>query len=364
MLTVWADIDDGDPVALGPRLQVLRDTGKISCDDVLPPDAGRPAVHFRPVVASDAAYSRSSLASRRSAQRLARATGRSCQFARRPRRRAPCLPARTLGPRPRRGTALGRITVHKQPGPRPGISRISPEGEFCLRDEVSGRLVITHIAHADKGFIRRHLIKARRRPGQDHSAELAQEPVQLAPGIRQIKIKRHVPHRLQLHRIVTVAIRAAIATPGADPAKSGGTGSGHLHLRRGGHRVRPGRPEAARGADARPLLKDPPANRPAPGTAIVSGSDTAAELAGIKLSAWSACVARKQAPSPTGVTTSGPLMVPVHGEMAPGVMAAGLLASEVSVGSCPAAHADLLDRFSAHRVQPPPWVQIRPPPPV
>ena len=79
-------------------------------------------------------------------------------------------------------------------GPRAGIGRVSPGRQLYLRGDVSGRLVIAHVNHADQGPIRRHLIQAARRPRKGHRPELAEEPVQPAPGTRQLKIQRHLPH--------------------------------------------------------------------------------------------------------------------------------------------------------------------------
>ena len=110
------------------------------------------------------------------------------------------LPGLPVLSRPR-AQPVGHPAVHEQPGPRAGIGRVSPGRQLYLRDDVSGRLVIAHVNHADQGPIRRHLIQAARRPRKGHRPELAEEPVQLAPGTRQLKIRRHLPHHPQ--RIVS-----------------------------------------------------------------------------------------------------------------------------------------------------------------
>jgi hypothetical protein len=102
------------------------------------------------------------------------------------------LPGLPVLSRPRAQPA-GHPAVHEQPGPRAGIGRVSPGRQLYLRDDVSGRLVIAHVNHADQGPIRR--------PRKGHRPELAEEPVQLAPGTRQLKIPRHLPHHPQ--RIVS-----------------------------------------------------------------------------------------------------------------------------------------------------------------
>src|SRR5262249_1698934 len=76
------------------------------------------------------------------------------------------------------------------------------------------------------------------------------------------------------------------------------------HLRRDRDRVRPGQPETSREREqARTMLERQPANRPAPGTAIVtdkglSGQDTRAFLAGPALGLTLIRPARKDENSP------------------------------------------------------------------
>ena len=102
-----------------------------------------------------------------------------------------------------------------------------------------------------------------------------------------------------------VRLRRVRVLPQPFPLVLGRQAAAHLHLRRDGDRLRPGQPQALRGARAKPgrCWNDQPANRPAPGTAIVtdkglSGEETEDFFAGPDLGLTLIRPARKDEKAP------------------------------------------------------------------
>jgi hypothetical protein len=194
VLAFGAGVDDSDPVAFGPGLQVLRDRGEIGGGYVLRADGCRvwPAIRQHP--GPLAAQGRRVLAQqlgiaphpavagpghRQEVVSVRGGLGIALEA------RLPVLPVFGRA----RTQPVGGFAVHEQPGIRAVVGGAGPDRELLLLlgDDVSGRLVLGLVAPRRSGPCRGHLVQAGRRVGQHLGAVLADEPVQFSPGARQVK---------------------------------------------------------------------------------------------------------------------------------------------------------------------------------